>query len=53
MVLYRALVLFLMTYPPVDSRHSSGSRSRSLLWAGSYLRLLRLLSSPLRTLDHY
>ena len=39
MVLYGALVLFLITYPLVDSRHSSGSRSRILLWAGSYLRL--------------
>ncbi len=54
MVLYSALDLFLMTYPLVDSRHSSGSRSRILLWAasGSYLRLLRLLSSPLWTFDH-
>jgi hypothetical protein len=45
MVLYHALALFPMTYPSVDSHHSSDSRSRFLLWAGSYLKLRRLLSS--------
>jgi hypothetical protein len=53
MVLYSALVLFLMTYPSVDSHQISDSRSRILLWAGSYhLKLPRLLSSPLWTFDH-
>jgi hypothetical protein len=46
MVLYHALVLFPMTYPSADSRRSPGSRSRILLWAGSDLKLRRLLSSP-------
>ncbi len=41
MVLYRGLVLLLMTYPLVDSRYSSESGYRTVLWAGSYPELTR------------